>query len=412
MAVLMVVGLSAQAEEDRQGVPDPLLFSTFVGGGNADWPHATVVAPNGTIYVTGYTLSFDFPTTEGAYQRVTKGNEEVYVLHLSADGSRLLWATLIGGSGQDIAWDLDVGTDGKVYVTGQTWSTNFPTTTGAYMRTRDGTSDAFVLCLAPDGGSLIYSTLLGGEDDDEGHSIESLGGGKAIVAGSTGSMFFPTTNGAYDRTLGGVEDVFVARISSDGKALEASTYLGGSFTDMEPALAQDGTGNLIVTGSTTSQDFPTTSGLPNDWNNGRDVFITALSANLASNLRSTVVGMEGSDVPRSIDIGPGGEVMVAGYTSSIEFPEKTPDPGDDNGGEWDGFILVYKSTLLGRDHQRLYGGSNRDVIREARFDGRGLVHVVGYTNSTNFPTTLGSYDPYKSGDDHDIFYMMVDPDRW
>ena len=103
MTSLLVIGLSVQAEEDRQGVPDPLLFSTFVGGSGTDWPHSTVVAPNGTIYVAGYTLSYDFPTTEGAYQRVTKGNEDVCVLSLSSDGSELLWSTLIGGSGQDIA---------------------------------------------------------------------------------------------------------------------------------------------------------------------------------------------------------------------------------------------------------------------------------------------------------------------
>ena len=193
---LLVAGHTVQAEDDRQGVPDPLLFSTFVGGGDAEWPHATVVAPNGTVYVTGYTLSFDFPTTEGAYQRVTKGNEEVYVLHLSADGSELLWATLIGGSGQDIAWDLAVGTDGRVYVTGMTRSANFPTTQGAYLRTREGGSDAFVVCLAADGGSLVYSTLLGGEDDDKGYAIKALSEGRVLVAGNTGSMFFPTTNGA------------------------------------------------------------------------------------------------------------------------------------------------------------------------------------------------------------------------
>jgi len=412
VAVMLAIGLPAQAEEDRQGVTDPLLFSTFMGGGNTDWPHATVVASNGTIYITGFTLSFDFPTTEGAYQRVTKGNEDVYVLHLSADGSELLWATLIGGTGQDIAWDLAVGTDGRVYVTGQTWSADFPTTQGAYLRTREGDSDAFVLCLAPDGGSLVYSTLLGGGDDDEGFAIEVLNDGRAVVAGSTGSMFFPTTSGAYDRSLGGVEDVFVSRLSSDGRSLEASTYLGGSYTEMEPAMALDGSGNIWVTGSTTSEDFPTTSGLSNDWSIARDVFVTALSPDLARNIRSTVVGMEGSDVPRSIDIGPQGEVMVAGYTHSPEFPVATPDPGDDNSGEWDGFILVYKSTLLSRDHQRLYGGSDRDVIRAARFDGRGLIHVVGYTNSTNFPTTLGSYQPYRTGDNHDIFYMQLDQENW
>jgi hypothetical protein len=409
MAAILAIGLSADAGDDRQGVPDPLLFSTFVGGGAADWPHASVVGPNGTVYITGYTLSYDFPTTEGAYQRVTKGNEEVYVLRLSADGSELLWATLIGGDGQDIAWDMALGTDGRVYVTGQTWSSDFPTTPGAYLHTREGDSDAFVLCLAPDGGSLVYSTLLGGEDDDKGSAIEVMADGRAVVAGSTGSMFFPTTSGAYDRALGGVEDVFVARLTADGKSLQASTYLGGSNTELEPAMVLDMSSRVWITGSTTSEDFPTTAGLPNDWSFARDVFVTSLGSDLASIRSSTVVGQIGSDVPRSIDIGPGGEVMVAGYTHSPEFPDTGSVPGNDNNGEWDGFIMVYKSNLQSREHQWLYGGSNRDVVRAAKFDHKGLIHVTGYTNSTNFPTTLGSYKPYRSGDNHDAFYMQVDP---
>lgn len=409
MATILAMAHSVQAEDDRQGVPDPLIFSTFVGGGDADWPHATVVGPDGTIYVTGYTLSNDFPTTDGAYQRVTKGNEEVYVLRLSQYGSELLWATLIGGSGQDIAWDLALGTDGRVYVTGLTRSPDFPTTQGAYLRTREGGSDAFVLCLAPDGGSLVYSTLLGGEDDDQGYAIQVLADGRAVVAGNTGSMFFPTTNGAYDRALGGVEDVFVTRLSSNGKGLEASTYLGGSYTEAEPSMALDVSGGLWITGSTTSQDFPTTAGLPNDWNIARDVFVTAIDYDLAHLIRSTVVGQIGADVPRSIDIGPGGEVMVAGFTHSPEFPDTGPVPGNDNNGHWDGFILVYKNNLESREHQWLYGGDNYDVVRTALYDAKGLIHVVGYTNSTNFPTTLGSYRPGKSGDDHDMFYMQVDP---
>jgi hypothetical protein len=409
LAAMVAVAMSVAAGEDRQGVPDPLLFSTFVGGGADDWPHAAVTGPNGTVYVAGYTLSYDFPTTEGAYQRVAKGNEEVMVLHLSADGSQLIWATLVGGSGQDIAWDLALGPDGKVYVTGLTRSPDFPTTQGAFLRTREGASDAFVLCLSPDGGSLVYSTLLGGEDEDEGYAIEVTNEGRAFVAGSTGSVFFPTTSGAHDRSLGGLEDVFVSRISSDGRTLEASTYLGGSYTEVEPSMALDASGNVWVAGSTTSRDFPTTAGLPNDWDFARDVFVASLGSGLAKVDKATVTGQEGSDVPRSIDIGPQGQVMVAGYTHSPEFPEETPDPGDDNSGEWDGFILVYNASLRSWDHARLYGGGNRDVVRRAVFGPKGLVHAVGYTNSTDFPTTLGSYKPHKTGDDHDMFYVQLDP---
>jgi hypothetical protein len=410
MVVTVAIGLAVHAEGDRQGAPDPLMFSTFLGGSGTDWPHAIAVGHNGSIYVTGYTTSYDFPTTDGAFQRVSEGNEEVYVACLSHDGKELRWATLVGGSGQDIAWDMAVDPSGRVYVTGVTYSTDFPTTAGAYSRTIDGDSDAFVLCLADGGGSLVYSTLLGGENDEMGYTIGLLDDGSSVVAGHTESVFLPTTLDAYDRGLGGASDAFIARLSADGRELEACTYLGGTYTETEPDMVLDGDGNVWLTGSTTSQDFPVTSGLPNDWDLGRDVFVANLDIDLTTLRRATVIGQEGNDVPRSIELGPERRVVLTGFTTSAEFPDVSNRPGNDNTGLTDGFLLVLSPDLADMEHGWLYGGSDFDVVRTAKYDTRGLLHLVGYTNSTDFPTTLGSYRPYKSGDDHDMFYVQVDPD--
>jgi len=405
---MLAAAPAAQSVGSRQGEPLPFLFSTFVGGNAADWPHAIATDPNGSVYVTGYTLSFDFPTTDGAYQRVTRGNEEVYVLKLSPDGSELEWATLVGGSGLDIAWDLAIGPGGRVLVTGYTTSSDFPTTLGAYSRTREGTTDAFVLCLAPDGGSLVYSTLLGGEGPDQGYSVVALADGRCYVSGHTESLFFPTTNGVHDRALGGFSDAFLARLSADGSSLQASTYLGGSYTEWEPALARDPGGNLWLAGSTTSEGFPTTSGLPNDWSLGRDTFVAKVTPDLSTVALAAVAGKEGNDVPRSIDVGPGGRVLVAGFTSSFSFPESGGGPGNENAGGTDGYVMEFSSDLTQLLGHRLDGGARFDVAREARYGEGGRVHVLGYTNSSDFPTTLGSYKTYKSGDDHDMFYMELD----
>jgi len=405
---MLTVAPTVLSGDSRQGEPVPFLFSTFVGSGGADWPHAIAVDANGSVYVTGYTLSFGFPTTDGAYQRVTKGDEEVYVLKLSPDGSELEWATLVGGSGLDIAWDLAIGPSGRVLVTGYTTSPDFPTTLGAYSRTREGSSDAFVLCLAPDGGSLVYSTLLGGEGPDQGYSVVALADGRCYVAGHTESLFFPTTNGVYDRALGGAADVFLARLSSDGSALQAATYLGGSYTEWEPALARDSGGNLWLAGSTTSEDFPTTAGLPNDWSLGRDTFVAKVTADLSTVSLATVAGKEGNDVPRSIDLGPDGRVLVAGFTSSFSFPVSGGGPGNENAGGTDAYVMEYSKDLSEILSHRLDGGARFDVAREARYGTGGKVHALGYTNSSDFPTTLGSYKTYKSGDDHDMFYMELD----
>jgi hypothetical protein len=409
MTVMMVIVPTAQADGSRQGTPDPFVFSTFLGGSGADWPHSMAIGEDGSIYVAGYTLSYDFPTTDGAFQRVTKGNEEVYVVKVSPDGSELLWSTLIGGTGQEIAWDMSLGIDGKVYVTGYTTSPDFPTTLDAYSRTRDGDTDGFIVCLSADGGNLSYSTLLGGENDDQGYSIVALDDGRVYVAGHTESVFFPTTSGVHDRGLHGISDVFIARLSDDGSMLERSTYLGGSYTEWEPTMTLGASGDLWVTGSTTSQDFPTTAGLPNDWNFGRDVFVVSMKGDLSALKKATVVGMEGNDVPRSVDLGPDGEVLVAGFTNSVDFPHDQVPPGNENRGRTDGFVMEYSGDLVDINHHKLYGGYLFDAVRRATYDDDGIIHVVGYTNSSNFPTTLGAYKTYKTNDDHDMFYMQVDP---
>ena len=412
LVLLMCTAGSAQRtgpEASSRFAPDtldPLMFSTFVGGTDVDWAHSIAVDKNGSYIVAGYTNSQDFPTTQGAYSRVHAGNEDVYVLKLSSDGRTLEWSTLIGGTGQDIPWDIDVGPDGEVYVTGHTTSDLFPTTQGAYSRDLNGDQDAFVLCLSSDGSSLHYSTYLGGEGDDKGTSVLALPDGSALVGGQTESFAFPTTSGAYDRALGGFSDAFVSKLSWDGKTLKASTYLGGSYTEKEPKMALDGFGNIWLAGSTTSLDFPTSPGAFQDTAKiGLDIFVTAMSTDLDTIGVSTLVGEDGNDVPRSIDIGPQGELLVAGFTTSLTFPDPSDPPVLVNSGKTDGFMLVLESDLRTLTSSILVGGSNLDVVRTALYDGWGNIHVTGYTNSTDLPVTPAAFKAWKTGDDHDMFYV-------
>lgn len=387
----------------------PILFSTFIGGSNTDWLHDVAVGTNGSIYLTGYTLSSNFPTTAGAYQRVYQGAEDVFVLKLAHNGTRVEWSTLLGGRGQDIPWAMALGADGSVYVTGLTESTDLPTTTGAFSDSLDGESDAFVARIAADGSSLVYSTYLGAEGKDEGYSVIPRDDGSAYVAGHTESTFFPVTTGAYDRGLSGFADVFVTRLSGDGRTIQASTFLGGTYTEWEPRLARGADGKIWVTGSTTSLDYPTSpqafqrvAGL------GRDIFVTRLTPGLDGMDLSTLVARNGNDVPRSIDIGPDGQVMVAGFTNSLTFPSHEGPTDLDNYGGTDGFILALEPGLRSLDHSELIGGHSFDAVRTARYDAEGTVHLLGHTNSTNFPTTADAVKSYKVSDNHDLMYLEMD----
>ena len=178
---------------------------------------------------------------------------------------------------------IAVDGSGRATVTGYTGSSDFPTTAGAYDHTLDGDNDAFVARLNGDGSGLGYATYLGGNDNDVGRAIAVDGSGRATVTGYTGSSDFPTTAGAYDHTLDGDNDAFVARLNGDGSGLEYATFLGGSDGDHGLAIALDGTGRATVTGYTGSSDFPTTEGAyDRTHNNGGwgDVFVAKLVGHL------------------------------------------------------------------------------------------------------------------------------------
>jgi hypothetical protein len=389
---------------------DPLIYSTHLGGNDVDWLHALDLASDGTVYVAGYTSSADFPTTDDALQRGGAGGFDVYVARLSSNGTRLDWATLLGGSREDMPWDVQVDAEGRVYVTGHTESPDFPTTWGAYMTTLSGTRDAFAARLSPDGSSLDWSTFVGGEGAEQGTAILPMADGSAYVAGHTGSRYFPTTAGAYDTRLDGDTDVFLLRLASNGMDLVASTLLGGSGSEAEPALAMDATGRVCVAGSTTSADFPTTPGAGDRTHNGaKDAFLTLFKPDLKGIDASTLLGGLGSDVPRSLQLAGDGGLLLSGYTTSPDLPTTAPDFGRFYGGRTDGWAAIVDGSLSRLDLCCYIGGSDFDAARSAALDPSGTLIVAGYTNSTDMPTTPDALKGTKAHDDHDFFYMEVDP---
>jgi hypothetical protein len=407
--ITVVAGSSVQAgtgdDGGRAPQPDNLLFSTFFGGDATEWVHAMDIDSNGSIYITGYTLSWDFPTTQDAYQRTRAGDADVYVAKLASNGSAVEWATLLGGEGEEMPWDIAVDNEGAVLVVGHTESADFPTTPSAYSRTLYDLRDAFVTRISPDGGSLEYSTLLGGEDFDKGYSILPLADRTALVGGHTNSRFFPTTSGAYDRDLDGGNDAFITRLSLDGSYIVASTYLGGRYTEFDPYIALDGQGRPVIIGSTVSDDFPTTPGAYDRSSNGaRDMFATVLSRDLKDLVKSTLVGGAGNENPRSLTIGSAGEVVVSGLSNSPDLPTTQGSFS----GVTDGMLLVLNSGLGKLEFSTFLGGSRFDAIRGAYYAPSGRMVLTGYTNSTDFPTTPDAYDGTKSRDDHDCFYAEAD----
>jgi hypothetical protein len=278
-----------------------LVYSTYLGGASIDayffndFQLGIAVDATGSAYVTGFTLSANFPTTAGAFDTSLAGNADVFVTKLNPSGSApLVYSTYLGGTNRDQGNSIAVDVTGSAYVTGHTESTDFPTTPGAFDTTHNGDRDAFMTKLSSTGSALTYSTYLGGNTTDEGKGLAIDTAGSAYVTGSTASADFPTTPGAFDVTRSPLsEDAFVTKITPTGSLpLAYSTYLGGSGGDRGHGIALDVAGNAYVTGWTESDDFPTTPGAFDTTHNGiQDAFVTKLNAiGSAPLLYSTYLG--------------------------------------------------------------------------------------------------------------------------
>jgi Beta-propeller repeat len=318
-----------------------LLYSTYLGGRDLDTIHAIAVDAAGNTYVTGRTLSTNFPTTPGSLDTSLGGPQDAFVTKVNAAGTALLYSTFLGGSSIDMGNGITVDAAGNAYVAGETTSGDFPTTPGAWDLTLDGTGDAFVTKLNAAGNALVYSTYLGGPGNEIGTVVAVDPSGNAYVSGHTFADGFPTTPGAFDTTYnGGPLDVFVTKLDATGSTLLYSTYLGGSGSDFGFGIGVDSAGNAHLAGETRSADFPTTPDAvqPTAPGGFSDCFVTRLNAAGSALTYSTYLGGTAGDACFGLALDPAGSTYVTGDTTSIDFPA-TPGSFDTSAtGGFDVFV--------------------------------------------------------------------------
>ena len=407
----------ASYDKTKELIIDPLLASTFLGGSSSDYGYSLVLDTSGNVYVAGYTYSSNFPTTSGAYDTSYNGGD-VFVSKLNSGLTSLLSSTYLGWSSDDYGFSVALDTSGNVYVTGQAYSTDFPTMSGAYDTSLNGDSDAFVLKLNSGLTSLLASTYLGGSSSDYGNSPALDTSGNVYVAGSTYSTDFPTTSGAFDTSYngGGSDggDVFVSKLNSELTSLLTSTYLGGSSSDYGNSPALDTSGNVYVTGWTRSTDFPTTIGAYDTAGNGYDVFVSKLNGELTSLLASTFLGGSSSEEGKSLALDTSGIVYVTGYTYSTDFPTTSgaydASGNLSSGGTGDAFVSKLNSGLTSLLASTFLGGSSDEIGYSLTLDTSGIVYVAGGTSSRDFPTTSGAYDTALDGNagNYEVFVSKLD----
>ncbi len=322
-----------------------LVYSSYLGASGRDFATAIAVDASGNAFIAGYTSSVGFPIVAGAFQSSYAGGFfDTFVTKMNAGGSALLYSTFIGGSGNDTATSIAIDANGNAYIGGQTDSFNFPVSPGVLQSSNAGGSDAFVAKLNAAGSAIVFSTYLGGSSNDLANAIAIDSSQNVYLAGATASVDFPVSAGAFQASIGASYDAFVTKLNPAATAIVFSTYLGGSGSDQATALALDSSGNVWLTGSTSSTNFPLLNAVQGQPAGGSDAFVANLNSTGVGLLFSSYFGGSADDSGLAIRLDNGGAVIVAGVTSSADFPTTAGVLQGSSGGGYDGFILKLQSA--------------------------------------------------------------------
>ena len=354
----------APYDRTRPLIIDPVLsYSTYLGGSDMDYANAIAVDPSGNAYVTGYTASIDFPLVKPVQ---------------SSPG---------GGTCTD-------GVD----------------TIACF--------DAFVTKLNPAGTALVYSTYLGGSNEDYATGIALDASGDAYVTGYTNSTDFPVKNALQAENAGGY-DAFVAELSADGASLIYSTYWGGSSDDIGTGVAVDSSGNAYISGYTASPEFPVTPGaLQANYGGGdHDGFVVKFNSGGAELGYSTFLGGSADDYAYGVAVDSAGDAYVTGATNSANFPTLNAFQPNYAGGLcavapntfpcYDAFVAKLNPAGSALIYSTYLGGTGSDYGYAIALDGSSNAYMTGYTTSTNFPTTAGAFQQVFGGS-YDTFVTKLD----
>src|SRR6266567_338073 len=309
----------------------------------------------------------------------------------------LAYATYLGGSSDDDGSGVAVDSAGNAYITGTTFSTDFPTV-NAIQPTFHGGRDVFVTKINADGTALGYSTYLGGSvGSDFGVAIALDSAGSAYVAGMTDSLDFPTVN-AIQSTSHGNLDLFVTKINAGGNALVYSTYLGGSGNDFNPDVAVDSTGNAYLTGLTGSTDFPTKNPFQSAIHDAADVFVTEINAAGSGFVYSTYLGGNDFDGGNGIAVDSTGNAYVTGVTSSTDFPTVNAIQSSPTGG--------FLSKINAGGTAFIYSTYLSSSFRRIVVDSANSAYLVG-SAGLGYPTTPAAFQLSPHGSDDAVIAKVA-----
>lgn len=367
-----------------------IFASALIGGFADEETYSMVLDDKGNVYLSGFTASDNFPTTEDAYANSHNGGKDIFVMKLDENLKTIAASTRIGGSENDECYSIKLDENGNIYIGGGTRSANFPTTNGAYDNSYNGEGDVFISKLDSDLKSLSASTYIGGIKPDglEITGIISIDGkGNIFVTGNTSSPDFPTTPNAYCRSFKGRFNAFLSRLDKNLSTLSASTYLGGNGMDWGYGIDIDKHGMVYLIGHTSSPDLPVTPGAyDRTFNGDGDVFISKFDNLLTKLFALTYLGGSDNEFGKSITLDKNGNIYAAGFTKSPNFPFSPGAYDETFNGNKDVFISRFDKNLKRLSYSTFFGGSHDDYSPSFTPDEKGNIYVTGYTKSSKFST--------------------------
>ena len=473
-------GFDVDKIDGRTMVIDPVILhaSTYVGGTYGEWAEDLQIDKEGNIILAGWTSSSDYPTTPGAYAE-EGGYYDVVITKMNHNCSKIVWSTFLGGTNMDFADALEVDNSNNIYISGRTWSKDFPVTKGAYAEEANlGTGwsqiDIYITKLTPNGASLVYSTYLGGTGPEQPYDIE-VRNGKLGLAGWMDSLDFPTTTGSHAANFGAA---ILLVMSANGSQMENCWVWDGIGGEAASSLEWDRNGDIVVAGYSSSPVFMTTPGVyqpskptrgvcgfvarysvtqdrlifctwlggaedmitsvevdrnlnvyvggvsryggaggpvypttlgafDREYNGWREGFVTKMDPQGTRLIYSTLLGGDGDDIVRDIEVDADGNLVAVGSIESGNNFTVTADCHDPNwSGEGEGFVVHLNSMGTGLKYSSFHGGSYEDEVVAVEFDGVDNYVVMGTTLSNDIPVAMDGFQTRYAGG-QDMFVSVI-----
>jgi Beta-propeller repeat len=391
-------------------------FLSCFGGSDGDDCDDITVDAAGYIYLACHSLSNDFPGSGQRDNSQDADRMDAYVTKIDPVAGKVIYTTRLGGSKWDGATRIEVDQQGNAYVAGFTESPNFPTTSNAFRREYiGGKSDAFLVKLKAD-GEIEYSTFFGGSEADQGNALALDKAGNVYLAGTTWSDDLPGIETGSENS--GKGDGFVAVWKLDQPSTLRVKYIGGREAEKVTGIAFDNSGNLFISGSTQSPDFPLQTALQKKLNGKSDAFLTKLKLTDLSYGFSTFIGGAGEDRAWGVAVDRAGSPYLAGESDSTDFPTTTNAMQRSYKGETDAFVTKFDTMGTRILYSTYLGGSGYDSCGydggDITIDQDGNAWVVGVTFSSDFPTASAIQAAYGGGNrddftDGDGFVSVINP---